>query len=220
MKDWKETERGLRDIRKACYGRISHDTSIRCCSDAVKMAQLWIITFTVGIHREQPLAHAEKLFIWSNCIFTYLSTGFLWQVRPFPGVLQADRNWMAARSQDRGTDNSYHANLHHLVWGYLDSDSDLDRHGQVKPSAQCVLMFCLRCYAGGEKQPEPSMETVSNPVAGALWRWRGEIYKGTHTHVHIDCRTLWLMIRQPFCAASVLPCLYEWLLSRDSVMIL
>lgn len=119
MKDWKETERGVdgcysscistlknvntdtvMDIRKACYGRITHDTPIKCCIDAVKTAQLWIITSIVGIHGEQP---------HTNCmLFTYLSTGFFWQVRPFPGILQADRNWMAARSQDRGTDNSLH----------------------------------------------------------------------------------------------------------------
>lgn len=32
----------------------------------------------------------------------YLFTGFLWEVRPLPGILQADSNWMATGSQDRG----------------------------------------------------------------------------------------------------------------------
>lgn len=29
--------------------------------------------------------------------------GFFWEIRPLPGILQADRNWMAAGTQDRGT---------------------------------------------------------------------------------------------------------------------
>lgn len=46
----------------------------------------------------------SNLFVSAAYYFSYSFPGFLWQVRPFPGILQADRNWMAALSQDRGTD--------------------------------------------------------------------------------------------------------------------
>lgn len=44
-----------------------------------------------------------SFFYYYWCVsFLYSFTGFLWEVRPLPGILQADRKWMAAGSQDRG----------------------------------------------------------------------------------------------------------------------
>lgn len=42
--------------------------------------------------------YIQVLFIYRCVSFI----GFLWEVRPLPGILQADWNWMAAGSQDRG----------------------------------------------------------------------------------------------------------------------
>lgn len=47
-----------------------------------------------------------RVYFTCLCIFLLLnlSTGFLWEVWPLLGILQADRNWVAAGSQDRGKD--------------------------------------------------------------------------------------------------------------------
>lgn len=65
------------------------------------------------------------LTVLNICIwFPYFLPGFLWQVRPFPGILQAGRNWVAARPQDRG---KHIACVSHVGQGSLDSAGASER---------------------------------------------------------------------------------------------
>lgn len=81
-------------------------------------------------------------------------------VRSFPGDLQADRDWLAACSQNRGT----------RAYSPTASSSLLQ---------QSELSHLDTFYLGGKEQPKSSMEAIPCLTASSLWRRCGETDKGS-----------------------------------------
>lgn len=87
---------------------------------------------------------------------------------------------MAAGSQDRGRDVliMFHVSPSVLLRVFVSVN-----HSMFKVHTATVVQLFLRIFfcSGGEKQPQPSLETIQNPDPIALWGRRGKSYKGEVT---------------------------------------